>query len=58
MARDKAAGEITIIDWPQEERDKFREIAKGAWEDFAKQSPLAQEVYESHIAFMKEAGLL
>lgn len=58
VARDRAAGELTIIDWPQEERDKFREIAKGAWEDFAKQSPLAKEVYESHVAFMKQAGLL
>ncbi len=58
VARDKAAGELTIIDWPQEERDKFRTIAQEAWSDFAAQSPLAKEVYESHVAFMKEAGLL
>jgi len=58
VARDKAAGELTIIDWPQGERDKFRAIAQEAWEDFAAQSPLAKEVYESHVAFMKQAGLL
>lgn len=58
VARDKAEGEITVIDWSQEERDKFREIARGAWEDFAAQSDLAKKVYDTHVAFMKEAGLL
>lgn len=58
VARDKAAGDLTVIDWPQEERDKFRAIAQEAWADFAGQSPLAKEVFESHVAFMKEAGLL
>ncbi len=58
VARDRAAGELTIIDWSQEERDKLREIAKGAWADFAAGSDLAKETYEAHIAFMKTAGLL
>ena len=58
VARDKAAGQIEVIDWPQEERDKLREIAKAAWDDFAAGSPLAKEVFDTHIAFMKEAGLL
>ncbi|MDD9733037.1 TRAP transporter substrate-binding protein [Mameliella sp. AT18] len=58
VARDKAEGEITVIDWPQEERDKFRKIAQEAWEDFAAGSDLAKEVYDAHVAFMKEAGLL
>ncbi len=58
VARDKAAGELTIIDWPQEERDKFREIAKGAWADFAASSDLAKETYESQVGYMKRAGLL
>ncbi|MCO6384716.1 MAG: TRAP transporter substrate-binding protein [Vannielia sp.] len=58
VARDKAAGELEVIDWPQEERDKMRVVAQEAWADFAKQSELAQEVYDSHVAFMKEAGLL
>ncbi|MBX2855624.1 MAG: TRAP transporter substrate-binding protein [Rhodobacteraceae bacterium] len=58
VARDKAAGELDIIDWPQAERDAFRKIAQEAWSDFASQSDLAKEVYDSHIAFMKQAGLL
>ncbi|SMX51053.1 TRAP transporter substrate-binding protein [Actibacterium lipolyticum] len=57
VARDRAAGEITIIDWSQEERDKLRVIAEAAWVDFAAGSELAKETYEAHISFMKEAGL-
>ncbi|WP_417718999.1 TRAP transporter substrate-binding protein [Salipiger sp.] len=58
VARDRAAGEIEIIDWPQDQRDAFRAIAQEAWSDFAAGSPLAKEVYDAHISFMKEAGLL
>jgi len=58
VARDKAAGKIEIIDWPQSERDALREIAKAAWDDFAAGSDLAKEVFDTHIAFMKQAGLL
>jgi len=58
VARDRAAGELEIIDWPQSERDKLREIAKGAWADFAAGSPLAKETYDAHIAYMQRAGLL
>lgn len=58
VARDIAAGELEVIDWPQSERDKFREIAVSAWEDFAASSDLAKETYQSHIDFMKKAGLL
>lgn len=58
VARDKAAGELTVIDWPQAERDKFRVIAQQAWNDFAAQTELAQEVYDTHVKFMKDAGLL
>jgi hypothetical protein len=35
VARDKAADEIKVIDWPQEERDALRIIAQDAWNDFA-----------------------
>lgn len=58
VARDKAAGDITVIDWPQAERDKFREIAVGAWKDFAASSEMATQVYETHVSFMKKLGLL
>lgn len=58
VARDKAAGKLTIINWPQADRDEFRRIAVGAWEDFAKQSPLAKEALDAHITYMKRIGLL
>ena len=58
VARDKAAGDLTIIDWAQEERNKFRAIAQEAWADFAAQTDLGREVYDAHIAFMKAEGLL
>lgn len=58
VARDKAGSDITVVDWPQAERDKFRAIAVGAWDDFAKKSPLAREALDAHLAYMKKIGLL
>lgn len=58
VARDKKAGVLTVIDWPQSERDKFRKIAQKSWEAFADSSPLAKEVYDANIAYMKKIGLL
>lgn len=61
MVANDRAGKGTvkeIIDWSQVERDKFREIARGAWEDFAKKSELAQMAYDAHVKFMRAYGLL
>lgn len=58
VERDKKAGELTIIDWPQEERDKLRVIAQEAWKAFAAGSELAKETFETHVKFMKKKGLL
>lgn len=58
VAKDRASGRLTVIDWPQAERDKLRSIAEGAWKDFAATSPLAQEAYESITAYLRKAGLL
>lgn len=58
VAADTAGNDINVIDWSQEERDKFRAIAMTAWEDFAKGSDLAKKSYDSNIAFMKKMGLL
>ena len=60
VARDRAdkSRGIEIIDWPQVERDKFREIAAGAWKDFAQDSELAKKAYEANIKFMKQMNLL
>lgn len=58
VAKDKAGGDITVVNWAQEDRDAFRKIAVKAWEDYGKKSPLAQEALDAHIAFMKRIGLL
>jgi len=58
VAEHKAGGDITVIDWAQEDRDKMRAIAVQAWEDVADKSPLAREALDAHIAFMKQIGLL
>ncbi len=58
VARDRKAGDLTIIDWPQAERDKFRQLARESWEAFAASSPLAQEAYAAHVKYMQSKGLL
>ncbi|MEM7023148.1 MAG: TRAP transporter substrate-binding protein [Pseudomonadota bacterium] len=61
VQRDRSGGGpegIEVIDWPQEERDKFRVIAVGAWKDYAAQSDLAGKAYETHINYMQSIGLL
>lgn len=55
---DKAKGDVEVIDWPQADRDKFREIAVGAWEETAAKSPEARAALDAHLAFMKSEGLL
>ncbi|HXV09033.1 MAG TPA: TRAP transporter substrate-binding protein [Burkholderiales bacterium] len=45
-------------DMPLEERQKFREIARSVWKEYAARSPLAQKVHASQIAFLQQLGLL
>lgn len=54
------AGELGFeaIDLPSEERRKFRELARGVWEKYAAQSPMARRVYDSQVAFLRQIGLL
>lgn len=49
---------ITLISWPDEERKKLRTAAQKVWEENAKKSPLAKEVYDSQIAWLKSLGLI
>jgi TRAP-type mannitol/chloroaromatic compound transport system substrate-binding protein len=46
------------INWSAEDRRSFRQLAQGAWADWAKKSPLSQKVYESQVAFLKKLQLL
>ncbi len=48
----------TLVNWGPEERRELREVAREVWEEFAEKSEMAQKVYESHVAYMKEQGLL
>lgn len=57
-ASQRAGNDVTVVDWSLEERAKFREIAVGAWHDFAKKSPLAQEALDAHLKYMRSVGLL
>lgn len=58
VSKDVASGEINVIDWPQEERDKFRAIAVEAWEETADKSPAARAALEAHYTYMRTIGLL
>ncbi len=49
---------ITIHDWSAEERKKFRAIARGEWEKFAKRSDNAKKVFNSVTGYLKNKGLL
>jgi TRAP-type mannitol/chloroaromatic compound transport system substrate-binding protein len=46
------------VDLPAAERQRFREVARGVWKEYAARSPLAQKVYDSQIAFLNRLGLL
>lgn len=54
----KAGGKITIHDWSDEERAKFRKIAQGEWEKVAKSSDNAQEVFDVLTKYLKDNGLV
>ncbi len=58
VAKDAAGGEVTVIDWAQEERDKFRAIATEAWEETADKSPAARAALGAHYSYMRSIGLL
>ena len=48
----------TLIAWGEAEKAEFRKIAQGVWESWSKKSPLAKEVYDSQVAFLKSIGKL
>ncbi|WP_370159608.1 TRAP transporter substrate-binding protein [Limimaricola soesokkakensis] len=54
----KASGDITVHDWSDEERAKFRQIAMGEWEKVAGRSENAQKVYDTLTSYLTENGLI
>lgn len=57
-SRDTAGGEIEVINWSLDERNKFREIATRAWEATADKSPEARAALDAHYGCMRAAGPL
>ena len=47
-----------LVTWSQEERHRFRLIATDVLKTFATRSEMAQRVYDSHMAYLKQLGLL
>lgn len=57
VAQDKKGGNVEVVNWSQEERDKLRKIAQKAWSSYAERSNLAQQALDAHLEFMKSIGL-
>ncbi|MEJ8474416.1 TRAP transporter substrate-binding protein [Roseibium algae] len=58
VAEATADPDITIINWSDEERAKFRAIAQTQWANWATRSDMAGKAYESVTAYLIGAGLL
>jgi len=57
-ARDTADPNVEVINWSQDDRDKFRAIAAKVWEEVAAKSPEARAALDAHLAYMKRIGLI
>jgi TRAP-type C4-dicarboxylate transport system substrate-binding protein len=49
---------VTLYDWSVEDRKAFRQFARDNWQRWAKKTPAAKKLVESHIAHMRELGLV
>jgi len=48
----------TLVPWGEKEKAEFRKVSQSVWEKWAKKSPLAKEIYESQVKFLKSIGKL
>ena len=58
IERDVSTDGPVMVDWTPEQRTRFRTEARTVWEDWSTKSDLAKRVYDSHVAFLTELGLL
>ncbi len=58
VAEAKAGGKITVHDWSDDERAKFRTIAVDQWAALADRSDNAKKVYETLTGYLSEKGML
>ena len=49
---------ITLHEWSQEDRDAFRKASQEQWQNWAEKTPEARKLVDSHLAFMKNLGLV
>ena len=54
----EAGGEVTVHDWSDEERAKFRAIARSQWEKAAEASANSQKVYDLLTTYLVDKGLM
>ena len=54
----EANPDITVHNWSDEERAKFRSFAKTEWEKAAEASEASRKVYETLTAYLEENGML
>lgn len=48
---------VTLYNWTQDDRQKFREAAQASWPEFAS-SPEAKALVESHLTYLRQLGLV
>ena len=58
VAEAEASGDVTVHNWPDEERARFRAIAKDEWAKAAEASEASQKVYDTLTAYLTENGLM
>jgi hypothetical protein len=58
VAEAEADPDITIINWSEEERARFRGIARTQWSNWSERSDMAGQVYDSVTTYLVGAGLL
>jgi TRAP-type C4-dicarboxylate transport system substrate-binding protein len=54
----KASGNVTVHNWSDEERAKFRAIARGEWEQVAARSEMSRKVFDTLNAYLVGKGLV
>lgn len=50
--------DVEVIDWPDEERKKFRNIAQQEWANWAKKNELTQKTYDQVVEFLQKRNLM
>lgn len=58
VAEAQADPNITVHNWPDEERARFRAIAKTQWEKAADASENSRKVYDALTTYLRDAGLM